>query len=99
MRQIAGGYATPQDGDRTWILSFGVDLGPCGLMDNIGLHSVLAVEMVYHQNSGDPGDQLHFFLVEMVACSELGVKSGKGFYTYPAPAYRQPGFLEGVDDD
>jgi 3-hydroxybutyryl-CoA dehydrogenase len=25
----------------------------------------------------------------------LGVKAGKGFYTYPSPAYARPGFLTG----
>jgi len=25
----------------------------------------------------------------------LGVKAGKGFYTYPNPAYERPGFLTG----
>ena len=29
---------------------------------------------------------------------ELGIKSGRGFYQYPNPAYQQPGFLE-VDSD
>ena len=31
----------------------------------------------------------------MIARGELGVKSGKGFYTYPNPAFEQPGFLDG----
>ena len=27
-------------------------------------------------------------------CGDLGVKSGRGFYTYPDPAYAQPGFID-----
>jgi 3-hydroxybutyryl-CoA dehydrogenase len=30
----------------------------------------------------------------MIARGELGVKSGKGFYTYPNPAFLQADFLK-----
>jgi 3-hydroxybutyryl-CoA dehydrogenase len=31
----------------------------------------------------------------MIKRGNLGVKTGKGFYTYPDPEYRHPGFLKG----
>ena len=34
-------------------------------------------------------------LEEKIACGDLGVKTGRGFYTYPQPAWQQPGFLKG----
>jgi 3-hydroxybutyryl-CoA dehydrogenase len=30
----------------------------------------------------------------MIDRGELGVKSGKGFYTYPNPAFLSPGFFK-----
>jgi 3-hydroxybutyryl-CoA dehydrogenase len=33
------------------------------------------------------------FLKNYVDRGDLGVKSGRGFYTYPAPAFQQPDFL------
>jgi 3-hydroxybutyryl-CoA dehydrogenase len=30
----------------------------------------------------------------MIERGELGVKSGKGFYSYPNPAFLQPDFLK-----
>jgi 3-hydroxybutyryl-CoA dehydrogenase len=31
----------------------------------------------------------------MIERNELGVKTGKGFYTYPNPEYKNPDFLKG----
>ena len=98
LRQIAQGHATPQDIDRAWMLIFGTPMGPCGLMDEVGLHSVLAIEKVYHQESADPSDLPPDFLIKMVEAGELGAASGSGFYTHPDPEYRKPGFLEEADE-
>jgi len=32
-------------------------------------------------------------LLERISKGELGVKTGKGFYTYPDPEYRESGWL------
>jgi len=64
-------------------------------MDEIGLDVIRDIEMNYHNASGDPSDQPPQFLLDMIAEGKLGVKSGEGFYMYPNPAYRQPGFLKG----
>jgi 3-hydroxybutyryl-CoA dehydrogenase len=37
------------------------------------------------------------FLKEYVERGDLGVKAGRGFYTYPDPAYARPGFIESPD--
>ena len=34
----------------------------------------------------------------MIERGELGVKSGKGFYTYPSPAFEREGWLISPDD-
>jgi 3-hydroxybutyryl-CoA dehydrogenase len=99
LRQIAEGYATPHDIDRAWMLTFGTSQGPCGLMDDIGLHSVLNVERVYHADSGEDSDRPPQFLIDMVERREWGEITGRGFYEYPNPAYRRPTFLVESDDD
>lgn len=99
LRQIADGYSTPENIDRAWMLTFGTPYGPCGLMDEIGLHSVLNVERAYHDASLDDADRPPQFLIDMVARHDWGEITGRGFYDHPNPRYRQPGFLDAEDDE
>ncbi|HKY95750.1 MAG TPA: 3-hydroxyacyl-CoA dehydrogenase family protein [Kiloniellales bacterium] len=95
LRQIAEGYATAEDIDRAWMLIFGMPIGPCGIMDQISLSSVAKVEHQYALASGDPHDEAPPFLHRMIAEGRNGERAGRGFYSYPDPAYRRPGWLEG----
>jgi len=90
---LAGGYSTPEDLDRGWMLDWGVPIGPCGLMDKVGLDVVRDIETIYFLATGDPADRPPAFLDEMVARGQLGEKAGAGFYHYPNPAYTHPGWL------
>jgi len=90
---VAGGYADFEDIDRAWMLSFGVPRGPFGRMDEIGLDVIHHIEMQYYLDSGDERDKPPEFLDDFIAQGRLGVKSGKGFYTYPHPEYERPGWL------
>jgi 3-hydroxyacyl-CoA dehydrogenase len=90
----ADGISDFQDIDRGWMIFTGMPLGPFGMMDNIGLDVVYGIEMVYHEESKDPKDHPPEQLKAMIDRNDLGVKTGKGFYTYPNPAYKDPGFLK-----
>jgi len=92
---LHGGYTTAEDIDRAFMLDWNVPIGPCGLMDEIGLDVIRDIETNYFNASGDPSDQPPQFLLDLIAGGRLGVKSGEGFYTYPNPAYKRPGFLKG----
>lgn len=93
LRQIGAGVATAHDIDRGWMLSFGSDMGPCGMMDEVGLSTVLAIEEAYHAATAQSEDKPPAFLCKMVKEGALGVSSGCGFYNYPDPAFRHPDFL------
>ncbi len=71
--------------------------GPCGLMDIVGLDVIRDIEMIYYGASGDPTDHPPKLLLDMIAQGKLGVKSGEGFYKYPDPAYKRPGWLKGEE--
>lgn len=89
------GVASHEDVDRAWMIVFGMPLGPFGLMDMVGLDVVRDIEMVYYHESGDESDLPPRLLLDKIEKGELGIKTGKGFYGYPNPAYQDPSWLKG----
>ena len=91
----ANDFVDFRDVDRAWMKFTGQEgrPGPFGLMDNVGLDVIYDIEMVYYLNSKDPKDHPPQALKDKIASGELGVKTGKGFYDYPNPAYLDPDFL------
>ncbi len=83
-----------EDMDRGWMLDWETKVGPCGLMDHIGLDVVRDIELIYYDESGDESDRPPALLDRMIGAGKLGTKSGEGFYRYPNPSYEQPGFLD-----
>ncbi len=87
------GFVDFRDVDRAWMVFTGMKEGPFALMDKVGLEVIHDIEMVYYHDSNDPEDKPPDALLEMVKRGDLGVKSGKGFYTYPDPEFLRTGFM------
>jgi 3-hydroxyacyl-CoA dehydrogenase len=87
------GFVDFRDVDRAWRIFTGMKMGPFGLMDAVGLDTVYEIEMVYFTDSKDQKDKPPEAMLEKIKKGELGVKTGKGFYTYPNPEFLQPDFL------
>jgi 3-hydroxybutyryl-CoA dehydrogenase len=96
----ANGFVDFRDVDRAWMVFNGMKegprFGPFGLMDKVGLDVIYDIEMVYYRDSGDPKDHPPEALKDKVDKNELGVKTGKGFYSYPDPEYLRTDFLNPV---
>ncbi len=92
----ANGFVDYQDIDRAWMVLTGMPLGPFGMMDQVGLDVIHNTELSYFGESGDPRDRPPGIFKAMVERGELGIKTGKGFYDYPSPAYKSPNFAGGV---
>lgn len=92
---VDDGVGSFEDVDRAWMIMFDRPGGPFGLMDRIGLDVVRDIEMVYYNESGDESDYPPRLLLDRVERGDLGVKTGKGFYTYPNPAYEDPRWIKG----
>lgn len=92
------GVASFEDVDRAWMIFNGAPIGPFGLMDMIGLDVIRDIEQVYYAESGDARDAPPKLLLTKIARGELGVKTGKGFYEYPNPAFEDPAWLRGGQD-
>lgn len=90
----ASDIASVKDIDRAWMGIMKMPIGPFGILDRVGLDTALDIATYWAKALGDRQLQANAdFLKEYVDKGQLGVKSGKGFYNYPNPAYQQPGFL------
>ena len=95
------GIACEKDIDVAINLGLNHPMGPCALMDLIGLDTTLAILEVLHRELGDPKYRPCPLLRQYVAAGWLGRKTGRGFYHYPptgtaaaAPAPPAPGGAE-----
>ena len=78
----ADGVASAEDIDTAMKLGANHPIGPLALGDMIGLDVVLAIMEVLQSETGDPKYRPHPLLRKMVRGGLLGVKSGRGFFTY-----------------
>ncbi|HTX07962.1 MAG TPA: 3-hydroxyacyl-CoA dehydrogenase [Solirubrobacteraceae bacterium] len=91
------GVASIEDIDRSWMHITKAPVGPLGALDAVGLDTVWAITDYWARQLGDPQLRANaVFLREYVDRGDLGVKAGRGFYTYPDPAYARPGFIESM---
>jgi 3-hydroxybutyryl-CoA dehydrogenase len=92
---VSNGVTTPENVDRTWMIATKMVAGPFGIMDRIGLETIYNVTSYWAERKQD--EQLRrnasYVKTRFLDRGKLGVKTGEGFYTYPEPAFRNPGFL------
>ena len=93
---LAKGVADAEDIDKTWMIGAQVKMGPCAIMDMIGLETVYHVLEGQYQETKNAGLKAlaDYLKVNFIDKGWLGVKTGKGFYTYPEPAFQKPDFLK-----
>jgi 3-hydroxybutyryl-CoA dehydrogenase len=96
-RLVQDGVASVEDVDRAVMIVMRQPSGPFGSLDVVGLDTVWHVMQSNARISGDAAAQADAdrFKAKYIDKGWLGVKSGRGFYTYPDPAYARPGFLTG----
>ena len=78
------GVSTKEDIDAIMRLGMAHPMGPLQLADYIGLDVCLAILDVLREGFGDSKYRACPLLKQMVQAGRLGVKSGSGFYEYPA---------------
>jgi 3-hydroxyacyl-CoA dehydrogenase len=81
--------------DRTWMITMQSNLGPCGMMDRMGLGVVHHVAKLIGDTTPDTQalESARYLDEEFIEKGHLGVATGQGFYSYPDPIYTQPGFV------
>ena len=93
---VATSVATVAEVDRAWMRGLAATMGPFGMMDLFGVN---VIHDSWQYRKEDPftamlRPKILGLLQPMIDSGELGMKTGKGFYQYPAPIYQQPNFLE-----
>ena len=91
----SSGAASFEDIDRAWMIAERSGHGPFGAMDFVGLDTIHGVtahwaEVLEDDIARTSGRKLK---AELVDRGRLGVKTGVGFYRYPAPAFEDPRFI------
>jgi 3-hydroxybutyryl-CoA dehydrogenase len=92
---VVDGDASVESVDRAWMTTRGAPMGPFGMIDLFGLDLVATA---YRNPTDDPAraeraPRLAALLDRAIEAGDLGVKSGRGFYTHPNPAYEGAGWL------
>ena len=95
---VIDGHAEVADVDRSYMMVHGQERGPFAMMDGVGLNVMLDIFEEKAQRTPGKSSELRKvvdFLRPFIDRGELGVKTGKGFYSYPNPAFLKPDFLKG----
>jgi len=81
--------------DKTWMITSGAKMGPCAIMDMVGLETIYNIEKLWADRTNDEERmaRVAFYKKNFVDKNKLGMKTKEGFYTYPNPKYKDPDFL------
>lgn len=93
---VANGVATPEDVDRTYMITNrGCGMGPCGIVDAVGMKTAYDISAYWGEVRGDTQMQANaaYLKQRFLDRGLQGMMGGEGFYRYPDPAYAAPGFL------
>ncbi|WP_089605578.1 3-hydroxyacyl-CoA dehydrogenase [Acinetobacter piscicola] len=84
----------PETIDKTWMKSFGSPKGPFAILDIIGINTVYNVAKLNIDTSPLMARIAERLQTEFIDQGHLGMPTGKGFYSYPNPAYESDTFLQ-----
>ncbi|WP_420579823.1 3-hydroxyacyl-CoA dehydrogenase [Reichenbachiella sp.] len=92
---VEQGVVDFQEVDRTWMIS-GNPRGPFMIMDMIGLETMYNVMIHWGEVNKDKQKLANasYLKTNYLDKGRLGIKTKGGFYDYPNPAFKEPGFLK-----
>lgn len=84
-----------EDIDRAWVALHSAFIGPFAIMDMIGLNVYYDAvsDMLRHEGENRSFTLIIDLLQPYIDGGDLGIKTGKGFYSYPDPSYGKAEFL------
>ncbi|MCP4749433.1 MAG: hypothetical protein GY866_00935 [Proteobacteria bacterium] len=88
--------------DRAWMLNQNSLAGPFGMMDHVGLNVMVDASVTDEERDEQDQarvDAVQGFFNPYIERGDLGMKTGKGFYTYPEPEFSRPEFISGHEEN
>jgi 3-hydroxybutyryl-CoA dehydrogenase len=84
--------------DRAWMGVMKMPVGPFGILDQVGLETAFDINQYWAKVLNNAELQANAdFLKTYLDQGRLGIKTGRGFYSYPDPEYLKPGFISGEE--
>jgi enoyl-CoA hydratase/3-hydroxyacyl-CoA dehydrogenase len=92
---VAAYHERFEDIDRAWVALHNAFIGPFATMDLIGLNVFYdgVLDTLQHEGEDESFQLIIDLLQPYIDQDELGIKTGKGFYSYPDPSYGRAEFL------
>ncbi len=97
---VTNGISTAETIDRTYmIMNRGCALGPCGIIDVVGMKTVYDILSYWGAENDDQQMLINaeYIKQHFIDKGHMGLLSGQGYYHYPEPAYQSADFLDVPD--
>ena len=96
---VVNGVSTPEYVDRTFMIANRSSMGPCAMIDMVGMTTAYNIGL--HWGTVNNDEQMlknaAYIKAHFIDKGLLGLPTGEGFYKYPNPAYQAKGFLDVPD--
>jgi 3-hydroxybutyryl-CoA dehydrogenase len=93
---VTNGVSTPEDVDRSFLIcNPGCSMGPMALIDMVGMQTAYNVLQYWgtRRNDAQMLSNAEYVKTRFLDRGELGLQTGKGYYSYPHPVFRRKDFL------
>lgn len=92
---VVNGVAGPEDVDRTFMIANRCAVGPCGMLDIVGMKTAYDVCSYWGTVNNDAQmlKNAAYIKERFLDKGLQGLLGGEGFYRYPNPAFAAPDFL------
>ncbi len=96
---LTKGISTPATIDKTFMIANRCAMGPCALVDIVGMETAFNVATYWGAVNGDEQMLANAAYIKehFIDKGRMGLQAGRGFYSYPDPAYEAADFLSVPD--
>ncbi len=93
---VVNGVSTPEYVDRTFMIANRSSMGPCAMIDMVGMATAYNIGMHWGAANNDAQmlKNAAYLKEHFIDKGLMGFQTGQGFYQYPNPSFQAPGFLD-----